>query len=195
MRHLEETVGKALSEVNDLSRHSGEISRVVEAIRQIAGQTNLLALNAAIEAARAGEVGRGFAVVADEVRKLAEQSAKSAGEIQTILELVSGGVSGVQQAIGKAVEEARSGGEASSSAEAALEKIAQVTQQISVAVRDIADVVGEQSASAQSITQRVEAAAQVAEETEGVASQVSGNADALSGLAKELEGGVAHFRV
>ncbi|MDR1935124.1 MAG: methyl-accepting chemotaxis protein [Candidatus Accumulibacter sp.] len=195
MRQVEERVGAALKEVTSLGAHSAEISRVVTAIRQIAEQTNLLALNAAIEAARAGEVGRGFAVVADEVRKLAEQSATSAGEIGKILGQVSGGVAGVQQAIGNAAQEARQGGVASSSAEAALEKIDQVTQQIAASVRSIADAVGEQSASAQNISQRVEAAAQVAEETEGVASNVSDNASQLSSLAETLESEVGRFRL
>jgi methyl-accepting chemotaxis protein len=45
----------------------------------------LLALNAAIEAARAGEVGRGFAVVAEEVRKLAEESARAAQSVNSII--------------------------------------------------------------------------------------------------------------
>ncbi|GHU30072.1 methyl-accepting chemotaxis protein [Betaproteobacteria bacterium] len=195
MRQLEERVGAALSEVNALGAHSAEIGRVVTAIRQIAEQTNLLALNAAIEAARAGEVGRGFAVVADEVRKLAEQSARSAGEIGTILEQVSSGVSGVQQAIGNAAEEARQGGVASSGAEAALEKIEGVMLQIAASVRSIADAVSEQSASAQNITQRVEAAAQVAEETDAVASRVNDNAGHLSSLAQTLEDEVDRFHL
>jgi methyl-accepting chemotaxis protein len=167
----------------------------VAAIRQIAEQTNLLALNAAIEAARAGEVGRGFAVVADEVRKLAEQSDKSAGEIGTILGHVSNGVAKVQQAIHNAAQEARRGGEASSSAETALGKIDEVTREIAISIRNIADVVGEQSAAAQSITRRVEAAAQVADETEGVASQVNDNAVQLSGLAQTLEGEMGRFHL
>lgn len=195
MRQVESRVSSALEEVEALGNHSAQIIRVVTAIRQFAEQTNLLALNAAIEAARAGEVGRGFAVVADEVRKLAEQSGRSAGEIGQILEKVRDGVERVQHAISGAVEEAHHGGEASEGAENALEKIYRASLSIETSVRSVSVTVQEQSASAQTILQRIDKVAQAAVESENVADRVSASAGTLSGLAKDLEREVGHFRL
>ena len=81
---LEEAIekSKAVDKINELSN----------AILSISEQTNLLALNAAIEAARAGEAGKGFAVVADEIRKLADESNKTAQQIQDVTRIVIGSV-------------------------------------------------------------------------------------------------------
>ena len=73
------------------------INNILNVIRRVAQQTNLLGLNAAIEAARAGEHGRGFSVVAEEVRKLADESNKSAADIEKMLSMFRESVIQVQK--------------------------------------------------------------------------------------------------
>jgi methyl-accepting chemotaxis protein len=71
-----------------LGERSRQISSIVETIGTISSRTDLLALNASIESIRAGELGRGFSVVAEEVRKLAEQTAKAAREVSTLVDAI-----------------------------------------------------------------------------------------------------------
>jgi len=72
--------------IEELRNFSGEVSKTIDAISDIADETNLIALNAAIEAARAGEHGRGFAVVAEKVRQLAEISMENAKNTRQIIQ-------------------------------------------------------------------------------------------------------------
>mgnify|MGYP000777394440 CR=1 FL=1 len=67
---------------------SSLINAIIEkshALDKIESKQRMLALNASIEAARAGEAGRGFAVVAEQISKLADQSKRSATEIEQII--------------------------------------------------------------------------------------------------------------
>lgn len=75
----------AREDMQALSRVTGQIGSILDAIGGIASQTNLLSLNATIEAARAGEAGKGFAVVAGEVKNLAAQTSKATAEVARLV--------------------------------------------------------------------------------------------------------------
>ncbi|HEX3048235.1 MAG TPA: methyl-accepting chemotaxis protein, partial [Bacillota bacterium] len=86
MEDISNSTFKTKDLMSRLGQRSLQIGKVVGMISVITRQTNLLALNAAIESSRAGEHGRGFTVVAHEIKKLAEQSAKAAEEIATLIQ-------------------------------------------------------------------------------------------------------------
>lgn len=84
---MQETVvriGRTLEDKIEESKEVEKVQKLTGQILSVADQTNLLALNASIEAARAGESGKGFAVVANEISNLAEESSRTAAEIQKI---------------------------------------------------------------------------------------------------------------
>lgn len=89
---INEKAKDAIEEINKQTNSTNEsvlrIKDAAELITSIAEETNLLSLNASIEAARAGEQGRGFAVVANQIQKLAEQSNKSAQQIDQIISVL-----------------------------------------------------------------------------------------------------------
>jgi methyl-accepting chemotaxis protein len=85
---LRDQVTAIANQIIRLSEQTGQISTVSELVADLANQTNMLALNAGVEAARAGEQGKGFAVVASEIRKLADQSKKSAEQINSLVNQV-----------------------------------------------------------------------------------------------------------
>lgn len=89
MNHTFETLQEALH----------KIKLCADGITEIANQTNMLALNASIEAARAGEQGRGFSVVANEVSNLAAQIKELITAINSSIEQVSIGTSGLSESM------------------------------------------------------------------------------------------------
>jgi methyl-accepting chemotaxis protein len=109
MEDISNSTFKTKDLMNRLGQRSLQIGKVVGMISVITRQTNLLALNAAIESSRAGEHGRGFTVVAQEIKKLAEQSAKAAEEIATLIQQEQMDTKNALQAIDQDSETVKTG--------------------------------------------------------------------------------------
>lgn len=209
MSNIEDTVTKSAKVVIKLGDRSNEIGQIVNTISGIAGQTNLLALNAAIEAARAGEQGRGFAVVAEEVRKLAEQSQEAAKQIADLIKEIQLETNQAVAAMNDGTKEVKVGAEVVGQAgktfteimaltngvsnqiremSAAMNQIANGSNQIVVAVRTIDEVCKETA----SQTQNVAAAT---EEQSASTEEIASASQALATMSEELQQAVNKFKL
>ncbi len=195
--------------IDVLTNRSEEISRTLNVITDIASQTNLLALNAAIEAARAGDAGRGFAVVADEIRKLAEDSRRSAVEIERVVKDVQKDTAGATKAIDKMKTNVENGTKATRDAEAVFESINTSSVETLQLSKQVLTATKEQQGSINVVVKNIEKIVVVAEETasgtQEVASssrelnksmnEVSDTGRNLSGVANQLKSSVAQFKL
>lgn len=185
------------------------ITEFIDIITNISSQTNLLALNAAIEAARAGEHGRGFAVVAEEVRKLAELSRDSAVNIISKVQENRENINEASKAMESAVSSVNDGVAVVNTAGKAFANIANLIDEVSIQVNQIAAVVQQMASGSQYIVTSVMSIDKVTKETsnqtmnvsaaveEQTASmdQISDSSKSLANLAEELRYAVEKFHI
>jgi methyl-accepting chemotaxis protein len=209
MTGIKESAGQTSQSIDVLTKRTEEIGRTLNVITDIASQTNLLALNAAIEAARAGDAGRGFAVVAEEIRKLAEDSRRSAVEIEKII----GDVQKDTVAAGKAIDtmeaSVKEGNKSSVEAEKIFQEIAKSSEETFGASKEIQAATITQKESIGTVVKNIEQIVVVSEETAAGTQQVASSSqqmnggmleiakagDELSAVAAELQAGVVQFKL
>lgn len=195
IQRVQQAVNQIAGSVQEFVESTRAISGMTQQVKDIANQTNLLALNAAIEAARAGEQGRGFAVVADEVRKLAENSAKSANEIDQVTTSLNQKSAQVEEVVQAGLRSLQATQEQVGRVSAMLTEAGQSVLKSTHGVSDIAASVGEQSVASTEIARNVEKIAQMSEENHAAVQSNTQDVVYLDKLAKELHEAVSIFKV
>lgn len=195
MSQISDSVKESSQIIAALEQQSGEISSIVNVIKEIADQTNLLALNAAIEAARAGEQGRGFAVVADEVRKLAERTSKSTQEIAVMIQKIQGGTHSAFASMESGVARVSNGVTLANEAAGSITQIKTEAARVVQVVGDISNSLKEQSVASNDIAKNVEKIAQMSEENSAAVQETAKAAQHLEHLATSMQNTIGRFKV
>ncbi len=178
-----------------LARRSDEINEVVRTISRFASQTNLLALGASLEAAGAGSAGARFGAVANAVRSLADDSAKAASRIGSIVKDVQNEIQALSSRAVVGAEQVQVGTDVATQASDRLARISDLALQSVQVAQDIASLASTQAESVDVVRENMTRIAMTAQATESNTRQGGVAAGELQSLSQGLAQSLERFRL
>ena len=157
-------IANRISVLEDAVRQIADMAGTIEAI---SSQTNLLALNATIEAARAGDAGRGFAVVANEVKSLSGQTAKATEQIRARIATLMEETDAIKRATAESADAVAEGEATIRATGGKVEAVGQHVSVITTQMHALAEVLSQQRAATNEISENVSRIAETASKTRG----------------------------
>src|SRR5712692_5049378 len=195
MMVIRENVQETSKKIKRLGERSNEIGEIVRIIEDIADQTNLLALNAAIQSAMAGEHGRGFAVVADEIRLLAERSTESTKRIATLVKSIQGDTYEAVVAMEDSTQEVVKGSQLADEAGRALNSIYTAVERQAQMIENIARAANEQASVSEAVAIAMGQISEITRRTNVGTQETAASVSYLAELTDQLRASVSTFRL
>jgi len=195
IRRVHEIVNQIASSVRQYIDSTHTIGSITQHVKDVAEQSNLLALNVTIEAARAGEQGRSFVAMVDQVGNLAERSAKSANEVDQVVNSLNQKSTNVESVVQAGLSSLHAIQEQVESVYQELVNAGDLALNSSRGVGDIAVMASEQSMAGMELSRNVEKIMKMAEESHEAVRSNNREIEHLEQLAKELQVSVRRFQV
>ena len=192
---IREQIQGTSKRVKRLGESSQEIGDIVELINGFAEQTNVLALNAAIQAASAGGAGKGFAVVADEVQQLAESATNSTRRIESLVQTIQTDTYEAVVSMESTISEVVSGARLAEDAGTSLEKIEQVSKDLSELIASISGEAHQQSTNATDISELMKSVQELSIQASEGSTLAANSVEELAKLVMQLSNSVTDFKL